>query len=491
MSTNSLKIFHLLIFLLGLIVPSITNAQFYFQQKIVGDRESRAEFGNAVSFNSEYLAVGASRENIASGAVYVYRKQNDNWVFSQKIVPEDGHEMAEFGGAVKLGNNTLVISAGRADIDETERTGALYIYKLGSDHLWQFSQKIIASDYSPNAMLAVNQTSLDFDNSIIVAGAPGENNWSGSVYIFENNGASWIETQKITSPESEEFSNFGIGISVSNNQLIIGESGSNNGKGKAFIYEKNSENEWVYTQTISASVSHNNSYFGNSVSMDGNQVVVGAYAEGNPGTNYASAFIFEKQDGIWVETNRLIGNESTEDSFYGWMTKLVGTNLWIASPHVWGSESGKIYYYQKNDAGTWVESQIIQSNEDMMEDAFGWGFDYWNGELIVSAPRDDFDENAENELQDAGSIFTFKNSKLEINEYYRPNIGIGPNPTTHYLFIKSDKIIESIELYDMLGKKILITNLSTINVSNFVNGPYIVKIYLKDGSVISKKFIKK
>src|SRR5690606_14735787 len=84
-------------------VATIGNAQFQQHSKIVGDRESRAEFGSSAAINNDFAVVGASREAIATGAAYVYRKdENGNWGFSEKITAFDGAEMAEFGGSVKM-----------------------------------------------------------------------------------------------------------------------------------------------------------------------------------------------------------------------------------------------------------------------------------------------------------------------------------------------------------------------------------------------------
>src|SRR5690606_18373558 len=135
-----------------------------------------------------------SRENIGSGAAYIFHRNGDEtWDFNQKIVPEDAREMAEFGGGIKLGTDFLVIASGRADIEEEIRAGALYVYDLNDANQWYLNTKLIASDFNSDAMLGMNPTSLDIDENIIVAGAPGENNWIGSVYVFQKINETWTE----------------------------------------------------------------------------------------------------------------------------------------------------------------------------------------------------------------------------------------------------------------------------------------------------------
>lgn len=474
-------------------LATIGNAQFQQDSKIVGDRESRAEFGSSAAISDNFAVVGASRETIATGAAYVYRKdENGSWVFSEKITAFDGAEMAEFGGSVKLSEDLLVISAGRADINGVLRAGALYVYERAGD-VWEFKNKIAASDYSDGALLGVNPTTLDVQENLIVAGAPGEFNWLGSVYIFEKDADNWNET-KIISPDMVDFGNFGIGVSISGNTLIAGASGEDNGAGSAYIFERNNDGDWEFMQKISASDAQPNAYFGNSVSIDGNQMVIGAYAEGSVGGNIAAAYIFERNDaGEWIEIQKIPSPASDENTFFGWLCKMDGNQMAITAPHVWGLEPGQVFLYHKLDGGLWEQVQVVEADEEVEEFFYGWSVDLHNGNLIVGAPRDDFDENGENEMMDAGSAFIFVNPNLGITgqEASSASVKIYPNPAENQLNIFSTENIRLVEVFDLSGKRILSTNQSVVNVSSYPKGTYILKISLISGKTNTLKFIKK
>ena len=467
--------------------------QFEIHQKIVGERESRAEFGTSTSIHGSFMAVGASRENVAAGAAYVYQFNGTSWDSLQKIVPEDGNSMAEFGGAMKMNENHLVIAAGRADIGETFRAGALYVYELNASQEWTFTQKLTASNLSDDALLGVNPTSMDAQNTTIVAGAPGKENWKGAVYVFEKSGNEWMEVQIITAPEPIEFTNFGIGVSLFDNRMIIGASGENNGSGAAYLYEKNENGTWIFTQKITASTPQATSYFGSSVSIYDNQLVVGAYAEGNPGTDFASVYIFsQNENGTWVETQKINGNPSAEDSYFGWMTQITDQNLWVSAPHVWGEEAGKIHHYQKQSNGIWEEVQIIQPTENMVGDAFGWSFDFHDSVLAVGVARDDFDELGENETQDAGSAMVFVNPNLSLINWddSESEIQIYPNPAKNHISIQSKENLKKVEVYDLNGKLLISSTNKTFSVLQLPKAVYILKITLQSGKQNTKKLIK-
>lgn len=68
-----------------------------------------------------------------------------------------------------------------------------------------------------------------------------------------------------------------------------------------------------------------------------------------------------------------------------------------------------------------------------------------------------------------------------------------PNPTQDYFKVMSHYTIESVQLYDIVGKLVLekkVNNFETgLDVSNFAKGSYIVKINTVKGSVKRKLIV--
>ncbi|GGG54082.1 T9SS type A sorting domain-containing protein [Epilithonimonas arachidiradicis] len=480
--------------ILSMPVFSLTLAFGQYQSKKItaSTRESRAEFGTSVAINNQFLAVGASREDIAKGAVYIHQKSGNNWNFNQKITAPDSFEMAEFGGSIKFGNDFLVISAGRADIENIIRAGALYVYNLDANNQWNFTNKLTASDYDNDALLGVNPTSIAVDGNTIVAGAPGFSSWNGAVYIYEKSGNDWIEAQKITSPESVDFGNFGIGVSLYGDYLVIGASGVNNNAGKIYIYKKNNSGDWIFHQSLTSSDNFENSYFGNSVSVSGNELVVGAYTEVNTG-NPSMAYIFKlNDDGNWEETQKIPSYESSEHTYFAWMCELKNDQLLISSPHLYGAEAGRTLLYKKNSQNQWEFDQELKPENDVAEDFYGWSLAMSDNEILIGAARDNWDNNEENELNDAGSAYIFTSTNLATNEnnLSKNNIKIYPNPAKDFINITSQKEINSVEILDQSGKRISESRELKINISNLPKGIYILKIKFSDRNSSIQKLIK-
>ncbi|QHI38541.1 hypothetical protein IMCC3317_39340 [Kordia antarctica] len=80
------------------------------------------------------------------------------------------------------------------------------------------------------------------------------------------------------------------------------------------------------------------------------------------------------------------------------------------------------------------------------------------------------------------STIDFEFSKNEIKLY--------PNPTSGFINIQTNTTVESVAIYNLLGKHVLQTNLKTIDVSRLSEGIYILKITSDQGAQITKRFIK-
>lgn len=494
--TNITKSFVIIACLFGV---TAAKAQFAQSAKVVSaNRESRAEYGTSVAIVEDFAIVGTSRETFASGAAYIYNEDSQGtWSYAQRLAANDPNEGAEFGGGVKFSDNYVVVAAGRADVGSTQRAGALYVYDYQNNN-WEFNTKLVASDFSSEAKLGMNPTSLDVEDNTIVGGAPGENGWTGSVYIFNKIAGSWVESQKILSPNPQTNENFGIGVSLSEDYLVVGANEVDGRKGAAYVYMKNSNGIWEYDQTIMASDAANDDFFGTSVSIAGDQLVIGAYgANGEAG----AAYIFEKDSqGVWAEVQKLNGNTSSESAQFGWSTDIQQNYIIVSAPHIYGLEAGEVYFYKKESSGNWAEEQVIQGSDTAGEDFYGWSIAMHENQLIAGAPWEDHDENGNNEIDNAGSAYIFKNPNLlgGLADYnnVQNEIRLYPNPAQNSINIESrSKTIVHLNVYTISGTllkkmKDINQNKIALNISNYSNGVYFVNLTLVDGSTVIQKIIK-
>ena len=74
---------------------------------------------------------------------------------------------------------------------------------------------------------------------------------------------------------------------------------------------------------------------------------------------------------------------------------------------------------------------------------------------------------------------------LSIDEYsISDNVSIYPNPTSKYININTTKNIQNIEIYDLLGKRVLASSKTKqIKVDQFGAGVYLMKIYSEERQI--------
>ncbi|NNL80898.1 MAG: T9SS type A sorting domain-containing protein [Flavobacteriaceae bacterium] len=87
--------------------------------------------------------------------------------------------------------------------------------------------------------------------------------------------------------------------------------------------------------------------------------------------------------------------------------------------------------------------------------------------------------------------FNFDTLSIEPVEQMVYDITIDPNPTSGKLFIRTDLDIQSVELYDLLGKRLLNLEARTdlVDLSNFESGMYIIIVHGQNSKFI-KRIIK-
>jgi len=119
-------------------------------------------------------------------------------------------------------------------------------------------------------------------------------------------------------------------------------------------------------------------------------------------------------------------------------------------------------------------------------------FDAKNNPNLTCIEVDDESYSTVNWLNiDSQSTFSENCGALAIDEYLNANIIVYPNPTTSLVSVDHEQFIdlESIKIFDMLGRQLQQTKNNDVDLSNFKSGIYFIKINTDKGT-LSKKIIK-
>ena len=90
------------------------------------------------------------------------------------------------------------------------------------------------------------------------------------------------------------------------------------------------------------------------------------------------------------------------------------------------------------------------------------------------------------------TTYNYDEATAGTHDFSLVNFAIYPNPATSVLHIdNSNFTVTNVEVYNVLGKKIITSNKNQLNIENLVNGVYLLKVQDDKGNMATKRFVKK
>ena len=205
------------------------------------------------------------------------------------LLPFDHHLNQAFGYSVAISGGTAVVGAP----EDALRVGSAYVYnKVGTN--WVFRQKLIPIEGGTNDLIGI---SVAIDSDLLAIGAPGFNPGftnsvanQGYAYIFQRNtNGDWVQQARLFAPDAQRDDRFGVSVALSGQSVVIGSSfhddfgNTNNGSIYAFDLTGSG---WQLTAKITPDDLTNNSFFGQRVAMSGNTIIACASSSLVPVGNF-------------------------------------------------------------------------------------------------------------------------------------------------------------------------------------------------------------
>ena len=311
-------------FLAGLI--QLESGSIAEQQKITAsDSQADDNFGYSVAIDGDTAIVGAYKEDPSgisgAGSVYIFTRSGEVWTQQQKITASDFQADDNFGSSVAIDGDTAIVGVHKEDPSDLSNAGSAYIFTR-SDTTWTQQQKINASDKEATDYFG---SSVAIDGDTVAVGAshedPSELSDAGSTYIFIRSEGVWTQQQKINADDFQTGDWFGSSVAISGETIIVGAHGEDpsdlSTAGSAYIFTR-SDTTWTQQQKINASDKEATDYFGYSVAIDGDMAIVGVISE-DPSSlaNAGSAYIFSRSDTVWTEEKKITASDKAEYDAFG------------------------------------------------------------------------------------------------------------------------------------------------------------------------------
>lgn len=267
---------------------------------IQGDGDIGNYFARSVAISGAVVAVGAIFDNDQAphaGAIYMYEQEaGGDWPQVAELHASDGQGGDEMGISLDLDGDTLVAGAW-ADDDLGWNSGAAYVFQRGANGLWGERQKLLAADglNLDNFGLAVA-----IRGDTIMVGAPGAGMnpgmTGGAVYVFQRDADGvWRQTQKLFPPDGDSGAQFGYAISIDGPLTVIGAPQAQVGAlvpGAAYVYQEDAGGVWSLAARLDPPDPGHHDKFGGAVAVSGTTAVIGAWQDDDVAEDAGSATIF-------------------------------------------------------------------------------------------------------------------------------------------------------------------------------------------------------
>ncbi len=302
---------------------------------------------------------------------------------------------------------------------------------------------------------------------------------SGAVYVFVRSGSRWVQQAYIKASTTRVYTAFGVALALSGDTLVVGSPGERskatgvNGDqtpdpvldgqggplcvyagcayGAAYVFTRTGTT-WAQTAYLKASNTRTESYFGGSVAVAGDTVVVGSSGEssgiaGNQADTSApgagAVYVFTRSGATYVQSAYLKAANLHKQAFFGSSLAISGDTLAVGAawepslaigiddvarqsqfeppdPKSFLTGSGAIYMFRRNGAA-WTQEAFIKTPVHVASAELGGAVALDGDALVGGAPGQ----------LDGGAVYVFTRGPTG---WSAGDVLVPPNPQKTFLW---------------------------------------------------------
>jgi hypothetical protein len=184
---------------------------------------------------------------------------------------------------------------------------------------------------------------------------------------------------------------FGVSVALHGTTAMVGAQqakiGDNDGQGAVYVFEK-TDGVWVQTQKLVSSDGQASDLFGDAIAFSGTTALIGAYGATING-NFAqgAVYVFTYAGGAWTQTQKISLDDGQMNDNFGYSIGLSGTTAIIGAD---GSQVGTndfqgAAYVFDGSSGTWTRTQRLTAADGGIGDIFGYSVAFEGDRAVIGA----------------------------------------------------------------------------------------------------------
>lgn len=276
------------------------NGESWVEETVLTQSEAEIQsFGLEVEIEDDVIAVGApSRNGTAAieGGVYVFRNNGAEWVEEDILQGENLSVQANFGHAIDIDGDRMLVSAFNSHDSTSNQAGKLFIFDYDGGQ-WNRTAELQSNRSNNIANLGV---SVALEGEWAMGGAPLDNtlqSGAGAVLVYRYDGANWNFHSKLTASDGQGFFLFGSSMELSDNRLLVTAENwlppGGVSTGKAYLFEYDEVNDvWVEVDGFAPAGLPRGANFGHATAMQGDVMLFGAPEYDGTANAMGAAFVY-------------------------------------------------------------------------------------------------------------------------------------------------------------------------------------------------------
>lgn len=198
-----------------------------------------------------------------------------------------------------------------------------------------------------------------------------------------------LERSALTPPGTVAGQAFGAALAIFGELAVVGashddERGTDAGAVHLFGFDGA---QWTHAATLRAGDGRPWDWFGRSVAVSGQYVLVGAPRHEAAGRDAGAAYLFEFFEGQWVEQARMLPDSGSAGVDFGATVAVAGNMAVIGAPRDddGGRDAGAVYIF-RHDGVAWQREAKLQADDAAAGARCGAALALFGDALVVGAP---------------------------------------------------------------------------------------------------------
>jgi hypothetical protein len=307
----------------------------------------------------------------------VFTRSGTVWSEQARLVASDGATFDEFGNAVAVSGDTVLVGCQLATVAGNNSQGAAYLFTRSATQ-WSTPVTLLAPDGAAFDRFGLS-VALSGDTALVGAVSASIDGIAaqGAAYVFVHGGADWAPQAKLSAADGESYSGFGYSAALDDDTALIGAiSVGDAGQGAAYVFVRSS-GAWSQQAKLTADDAWFGDEFGSGVGLSGDNAVVGAiFADPDGIENGGAAYRFARANGAWSQQEKLVAADNASGAEFGIGAALAGGTAVVGaeSAQVDGDWKGAAYVFVA-PAGT-CNAPIVENFDAVALPALppGWTF---------------------------------------------------------------------------------------------------------------------